>query len=60
MTVEDLVNELGSMPPDSEVLLDVNDKHLPICRVEDDSQGVYVVSDIYSSDQEKWNEVPCM
>ena len=60
MTVEDLVNELGSLPPDAEVLLDVNDKHLPICRVEDDSQGVYIVSDIYASDQEEWNEVPCM
>ena len=60
MTVEDLVNELGSLPPDAEVLLDVNDNHLPICRVEDDSQGVYIVSDIYASDQEEWNEVPCM
>jgi hypothetical protein len=60
MTVEDLVNELNSLLPDAEVLIDVNDKYMPICRVEDDSQGVYIVSDSYASDQEGRDEVPCM
>jgi hypothetical protein len=57
MTVEDLVNELCSLPPDAEVLLDVCDSHRPICRVEDDSQGVYLVSDSFA---EEWNEMPSM
>ena len=60
MTVEELVSELGSLPPDAEVLIDVNDTHTPICRVEDDSQGVYIVSDSFACYQEEWNEVPCM
>jgi hypothetical protein len=59
MTVEDLVNELSSMPPDSEIFLD-SGEYQRICRVEDDSQGVYLVADQYAQDQEEWNEVPSL
>jgi len=54
MTVVELMEALELLPPDAEVFVDKNDVLEPVVRVEDDSQGVYIVVDQMASDREGW------
>lgn len=54
MTVQELMDELELRPPDAEVLLDNSAVAVPITRVEDDSQGVYLVADTMATDRGEW------
>lgn len=54
MTVEKLMEELADLPYDTEVFVDSGMVVRVINRVEEDSQGVYIVADQFVADQEGW------
>jgi len=54
MTVQDLMEALEVLPPDAVVLIDNTTSHRKITRVEDDSQGVYIVVDDMATAREEW------
>ena len=54
MKVEALMEELVALPSDAEVFVDTGHTVRIINRVEDDSQGVYILADQFITDQEEW------
>jgi hypothetical protein len=54
MKVEMLMEELGNLPYDAEVYVDTGHAVKIINRVEEDSQGVYILADQFITDQEEW------
>lgn len=54
MTAEELMEELSSLPYYMEVFVDTGTTIRMINRVEEDSQGVYIVADQFITDQEEW------
>jgi len=54
MTVQELISDLELLSQDAEVSIDLGDVIQQISRVEDDSQGVYIVVDEFTSDRENW------
>jgi hypothetical protein len=54
MTVQELIAELIGMPEDAEILVDVEGEVRDICRITDDSQGVYLVVDQFATDRKNW------
>ena len=54
MKVEMLMEELGNLPYDAEVFVDTGKVIRVINRVEEDSQGVYILADQFITDQEEW------
>lgn len=54
MTVDKLIEELSILPFDAEVFVDSGKVVKVVNRVEEDSQGVYIVADQFITDQEAW------
>jgi hypothetical protein len=54
MTVEKIMEELANLPYDAQVFVDTGQVVRVINRVEEDSQGVYILADQFITDQEAW------
>lgn len=54
MTVLEMMDILELLEPEAELFVDVIDTVRSIVRVEDDSQGVYIVVDQMANDRETW------
>jgi len=54
MTTTELIELLADFPPEAEVYVDSIMRVCSITRVEDDSQGVYIVADSMAEDRENW------
>jgi len=52
--LEDLLMELENYEVEKPLYIEVDGVHHRITRVEDDSQGVYIVVDKLANDQEDW------
>jgi len=53
MTNADMVSEL-ELRDEMDLFVEVNGTLYPIVRVEDDSQGIYIIVDALASAQEDW------
>lgn len=54
MTTTELIEALENLDPKAEVYVDNIHVVRVITRIEDDSQGVYIVSDAMAEDRENW------
>ena len=54
MKVHELMNSIELLDEYAEALVEFNGTYYPITRVEDDSQGAYIVVDVMANQREAW------